>query len=215
MSMSGNRNGDVNSSTPLPMTMEGAASPPLSLGPPSAFPPPAVSMPANAGLLAETNLDWTAADATFGPNVFERRRQLWARGQPLDDDLPTSTSVASGLDPSKSSKGYDRPKRSNPSVEALKRLDDILASPNVDADDEIWKSYLSDVHHRLVGGNRLRKGLKLSQAVSNLILFALFSFSLECLLVDCIMLSIPFPLFAVILVSPHVLISCSKLTIAI
>ena len=198
MSMSDNRNEDVNPSTPLPVAMERAASSPSSFELPSTFPAHDVSMQssASAEVLAEMKLDWTAADATFGPNVFERRRQLWASGQPLDDDLPTSTSVASGLNSSKGSKGHDRPKRSNPSAEALKRLDDILASPNVDTDDEIWKSYLSDVHGRLVGGNRLRRGFNLSQAVSNLIIYALFPSSLDCSLVNCVMLSIPFPLFA-------------------
>jgi hypothetical protein len=170
---------------------------------------------ASAEVLAEMKLDWTAADATFGPNVFERRRQLWARGQPLNDDLPTSTSGVSGLNPSKGSKGHDRPKRSNPSVEALKRLDDILASPNVDADEEIWKSYLSDVHSRLVGGNRLRRGFNLSQAVSNLIILCLIFVPLVVFACQLCNVERSISFVRGNLVPPHVLALCSKLTIII
>ena len=176
MSILGDRNEDVGVSTPSSLVIGRAASSP-SPSPfeappsPSAMPvPSSTSALADTGTLTATQLDWAAADTTFGPIVFERRRQLWICGQPPDKASPVSAAVTSGLDSTiggKGSKGnYGLPKRSNPSAEALKRLDDVLASPHADTNDDLWQSYLSDVHRRLVGGNRLKKGFKLSQAVS-------------------------------------------------
>lgn len=133
---------------------------------------------ADSMAFTEMESDWAPAHVTFGPSVFESRRQLWVSGRPLDGGVPASAFTTPGLGSSigrNRSRGREnRTKRSNPSAEALKRLDDVLASPDVDTDDEIWWSYLSDVHRRLIGGNRLKRGLKLSQAVSLLTTVRLF-----------------------------------------
>jgi hypothetical protein len=168
MPILGDRNGDAGASTPLSVLMEG----PVSSPPQLAFSVPTTSMTSpssdlvGSGELNEIKSDWTTVNATFGPSVFERRRQLWVSGQRLNVGLPAASGLDSSIGRNSSRRRDDRPKRSNPSAEALKRLDDVLASPGVDADDEVWRRYLSDVHRRLVGGNRLKKGLRLSQAVS-------------------------------------------------
>lgn len=67
-------------------------------------------------------------------------------------------------------------KRSDPSADALRKLDEVLNMPGVDEDTDVWKHYLQDVHGRLVGGNKVKKGLRLSQAVSALF-YPSFTFS--------------------------------------
>lgn len=97
--------------------------------------------------------EWTAPDATFGPNVFNRTREQWLRGDLRGFGTGGGRSAAAAT------------KRSDPSGDALMKLDQVLNTPGVDEDVHVWKHYLQDVHGRLVGGNKVKKGLRLSQAV--------------------------------------------------
>ena len=145
----------------------------------------------------------------FGPAVFERRRALWRAGElkgfGLSAALPLSSS-STAIPPSNSatsagSNATASSQRSTSSGEALSKLDAILAEPGVEKDSDVWRSYLGDVYKKMVGGSRLRKGLKLGQAVSSLsslsLLFSSLPFSLSLLFVFLfVFLSFLFPLFS-------------------
>lgn len=92
-------------------------------------------------------LDWTDPNAAFGPNAYARTRALWVTGTKTGTRTPDSMA------------------RSNaPPSEAQRKLEDALIKFD-ENDDRLWKGYLSEVHRRLVGGDRLKKGLKLPSAV--------------------------------------------------
>ena len=56
-------------------------------------------------------------------------------------------------------------------VKSHGRLEAIISQEGVEEDDGVWKQYLSGVHESLVGGKRLKKGIKLNLAVSRLVAF--------------------------------------------
>lgn len=104
--------------------------------------------------------DWTSLDASYGPNVFARRRALWVSGSLHSNGATKSTNAANG-----SGSGPSRRSAAAGIDAALKRLDEVLAEPDVDEDESLWNDYLCEIHRRLVGGNKLRRGLRLNQAV--------------------------------------------------
>ncbi|KAF8303384.1 hypothetical protein DL93DRAFT_2173031 [Clavulina sp. PMI_390] len=97
-------------------------------------------------------LEWSSANATFGPNNWAATREKWLRGE------RRGFGASGGLAPKTSS-------RSVQNSDALRKLDEILDAPGVDENLSIWDGYLKDVHGRLVGGNKVKKGMRLTQAV--------------------------------------------------
>lgn len=89
--------------------------------------------------------DWTDPNASFGPSVFARTRALWVTG------TKTGTPCAD-------------PRLNDIPSEAQKKLEDALGKFEA-TDEALWKGYLAEVHRRLVGGDKLKKGLKLPLAV--------------------------------------------------
>ncbi|KAG8846166.1 hypothetical protein FRB96_002065 [Tulasnella sp. 330] len=85
---------------------------------------------------------------TSGQALYEYRRAQWLR--------PTSSRVAAvgsiTLEDERVSRSHAR-------------LEAIVNQQGVEEDDGVWRQYLSAVHESLVGGKRLKKGIKLNIAV--------------------------------------------------
>jgi hypothetical protein len=106
--------------------------------------------------LGEPDIVSSLKDLEFGPAVFHKRREQWSRGElRMSSDPMPSWSRSSGA-----------ARRTSGSTDALKKLDEVLGAENVDDDDYVWRTYLNDIHRKMTEGSRVKKGLKLSQAVS-------------------------------------------------
>lgn len=115
---------------------------------------PKSSQSSSSCLDAESESDWLAPTASFGPNHYLRTRELWLRGDLKNDSNRSS------------SRGRASSRRVD-SGDALRRLDEVLEAPGVEDDLNIWSRYLSEVHSKLVGGTKVKKGFRLNQAVSS------------------------------------------------
>ncbi|KAG9012259.1 hypothetical protein FRB94_006289 [Tulasnella sp. JGI-2019a] len=87
---------------------------------------------------------------TSGPQLYEYRRAQWL--QPTSSGVVAASASASGSEDMRVSKSHAR-------------LEAIVNQQGVEEDEGIWKQYLSAVHESLVGGKRLKKGIKLNLAV--------------------------------------------------
>jgi len=81
---------------------------------------------------------------TTGPDYYELRRAQWIQ--------PTRLSVNGERKNAKTSKSHAK-------------LEAVLDQAEVEEDDAVWTHYLSGIHDSLVGGKRLKKGMKLHLAV--------------------------------------------------
>lgn len=88
--------------------------------------------------------DETNDPPLFGPALFHQRRAQW---------LTPRENASSGPP-------------SSPPPPSITRLETLLAKDGIEEDEKIWRQHLAEIHRSLVGGSRLKKGLKLSWVVS-------------------------------------------------
>jgi len=90
---------------------------------------------------------------TMGSSYWEQRRAQWISGTgPYEITGPSPARAEASAHP-----GSSRAK-----------LENLLATPGAEESEELWRSYLGNIHKNLVEGTRLRKPLKLSLVVSGI-----------------------------------------------
>lgn len=122
--------------------------------PPSLQPNPPREASQTPSSSPDIDCDWLTPTASFGPNCYLRTREQWLRGE-----------LKSGRAGSSSQSRTSSRKADNNSGDALRQLDEVLDTPGVEDDLDLWKRYLSEVHSKVVGGTKVKKGFKLNQAV--------------------------------------------------
>ncbi|KAG8908163.1 hypothetical protein FRB99_008706 [Tulasnella sp. 403] len=96
--------------------------------------------------------DMAACEAppTMGPEYYAWRRAQWLMPRDVNAGHAT-TSI---------------PRTSDPRAdESRMRLETVLSRPGAEEDEEVWREYLKCVYDGLVGGKRLKRGVKLHYAV--------------------------------------------------